>query len=144
MALVALMPGVTGALAASDVFAAQTGVNFNAGGQRSEQNGFAVDSGTTTSMVRHGQINLQPNTESIQEVQVTVNNFSAASGSDAGAQVRVATKSGTNDFHGSASWFHHHNMLSSPNIFQSTVNPLNSRPLPLFPPHAAPSPFARP
>jgi len=134
MALAALVPGVTGTTtaASSDVFSAQTGVGFNAGGQRSEQNGFAVDSGTTTSMVRHGQINLQPNTESIQEVQVTVNNFSAASGSDAGAQVRVATKSGTNDFHGSASWFHQDNVLSSRNIFQSTVNPLNGRSLGVF------------
>jgi hypothetical protein len=132
MALVALMPGVTGALAASDVFAAQTGVNFNAGGQRSEQNGFAVDSGTVTSMVRHGQINLQPNTESIQEVQVTVNNFSAASGSDAGAQIKVASKAGTNDYHGSASWFHQDNVLSSRSIFQSTVNSANGRSLPAF------------
>ena len=134
MALAALVPGVTGTTnaASGDVFSAQTGVGFNAAGQRSEQNGFAVDSGTTTSMVRHGQINLQPNTESIQEVQVTVNNFSAAAGSDAGAQVRVTTKSGTNDFHGSASWYHQDNVLSSRNIFQSTVNPANGRSLGVF------------
>src|SRR5689334_16119808 len=127
MALAALVPGVTGTTtaASSDVFSAQTGVGFNAGGARSEQNGFTVDSGTTTSMVRHGQINLQPNTESIDEVQVQVNNFSAASGSDAGARVSVTTKSGTNEYHGSASWFHQDNVLSSRNIFQSTVNPAN-------------------
>jgi Carboxypeptidase regulatory-like domain len=131
MALVNLTPGVTGTLANADIFNAQAQVNINAGGLRGEQNGFAVDGGTTTSMVRHGQINLQPNAESIEEVQITVNDFSAAAGNDAGASVKVTTKAGTNDFHGSASWFHTDNVLSSRSIFQNTVNQATGRVLPV-------------
>ena len=56
-----------------------------------------------------------------------MNNFSAAAGNDAGASVRVVTKAGTNDYHGSASWFHQDNVLSSRSIFQSTVNPATGR-----------------
>src|SRR5712691_3665420 len=132
MALAALTPGVTGALVAADVFSAETQVNINAAGMRGEQNGFGVDGGTVTSMVRHGRTNLQPNPESIEEVQVTVNNFSAEAGTDAGASVKVSTRAGTNDWHGSASWFHQDNVLSSRNIFQSTVNSGNGRSLPAF------------
>ena len=43
------------------------------------------DGSTVTSMVRHGQTNLQPNEESIDDVHVTVNDFSAENGADAGA-----------------------------------------------------------
>jgi hypothetical protein len=132
MALAALTPGVTGALVAADVFSAETQVNINAAGMRGEQNGFGVDGGTVTSMVRHGRTNLQPNPESIEEVQVTVNNFSAEAGNDAGASVKVSTRAGTNDWHGSASWFHQDNVLSSRSIFQSTVNSGNGRSLPAF------------
>ena len=132
MALAVLTPGVTGALVAPDVFSAEQQVNINAAGMRGEQNGYTVDSGTVTSMVRHGRTNLQPNPESIGEVQVTVNNFSAEAGNDAGASVKVLSRSGTNDYHGSASWFHQDNVLASRSIFQSTVNPGNGRALPAF------------
>ena len=108
--LLSLTPGVTGAPAGlgssssqsgNDVFNADPNVSLNASGNRSEQNGFAVDSGTTTSTVRHGVVNLQPNAESIQEVRITVNNFSAEQGNDAGASVNALTKQGSNGFHGS-------------------------------------------
>jgi len=38
---------------------------------------------------------MQPNLESIQEMQVTVNNYSAESASDAGLNVNVLTRGGT-------------------------------------------------
>jgi opacity protein-like surface antigen len=128
--LVSLTPGVTGAppglgssssQSGNDVFNADPNVSLNASGNRSEQNGFAVDSGTTTSMVRHGVVNLQPNAESIQEVRITVNNFSAEHGSDAGALVNALTKQGTNAFHGSFAYWHSSNALQAPNVFQRSV-----------------------
>src|SRR5207244_7576437 len=100
MSLVALTAGITGS-GASDVFNAEQQVGLSANGQRGEQNGFAVDSGTVTSMVRHGRTNMQPNLESIQEMQITVANFSAESASDAGVNINVVTKGGANQYHGS-------------------------------------------
>jgi len=131
MALVTLTPGVTGTNAAPDIFNAENQVNMNAAGLRGEQNGFAVDGGTVTSMVRHGRVNLQPNAESIAEVQIAVNDFSATRGNDAGASIRVTTKQGTNQYHGSASWFHQDNKLTSRNLFQNTINPVTGRILPV-------------
>ncbi len=119
--LVALTPGVTGTTGLGDVFGSEQQVNVNAAGQRGEQSGYAVDSATVTSMVRHGRVNLQPNSESIQEMRVSVNNFSAEHGNDAGASVNVITKSGTNEWHGSANWFHWNNKLFSRNIFQTRL-----------------------
>jgi hypothetical protein len=128
--LVALTPGVTGAppglgssssQSGNDVFNADPNVSINASGNRSEQNGFAVDSGTTTSMVRHGVVNLQPNAESIQEVRITVNNFSAEQGSDAGASVNALTKQGANAFHGSLAYWHSSDALQARNVFQRSV-----------------------
>jgi hypothetical protein len=102
LALLALTPGVTGTPGGGDVFGSETQVAMSAAGLRGEQNGYAVDSGNVTSMVRHGRTNLQPNAESIQEMRITVNNFSAEHGGDAGASVNVTTRSGGNDFHGFA------------------------------------------
>ena len=99
MTLATLTAGMTGS-GASDEFSAEQQVGLSANGQRGEQNGFAVDSGTVTSMVRHGRTNMQPNLESIEEMQVTVNNFSAESASDAGANINVVTRGGTNQYHG--------------------------------------------
>lgn len=130
--LVVLTPGVTGlptggtqayAQSLVDVFIPEYGVNMNAGGLRSEQNRFTVDSSNVTSMVRGGVVNVTPNAESIQELRVSVNNFSAESGAGAGASVAAISKSGTNQLHGVASFYHTDNKLQSRNVF-TTVLPV--------------------
>jgi len=131
LALAMTTPGVTGVSVPADVFGGETQLNINVGGQRGEQNGFSVDSGTVSSMVRHGRTNLQPNAESVQELQVSVNDFSASHGNDAGGTIKVLTRSGSNTYHGSVSWFHEDNVLSSRNLFQSTINPSTGRALPV-------------
>jgi hypothetical protein len=131
LALIALTPGVTGDTGRADVFGSEPQIGLNAAGQRGEQNGFAVDSGSVTSMVRHGRTNLQPNAEAIQEMRVTVNNFSAEHGGDAGAAVNVVTRSGSNAWHGVASWFHANNVLQSRGLFQNTKNANTGRVLPV-------------
>ena len=126
MTLATLTAGMTGS-GASDEFSAEQQVGLSANGQRGEQNGFAVDSGTVTSMVRHGRTNMQPNLESIEEMQVTVNNFSAESASDAGANINVVTRGGTNQYHGSAAWYHRNNVFQSRTMFQNTVSTATGR-----------------
>jgi hypothetical protein len=132
LALLALTPGVTGDPGRADVFGSEPQIAMSAAGLRGEQNGFAVDSGSVTSMVRHGRTNLQPNAEAIQEMRITVNNFSAEHGGDAGASVNVVTRSGGNDIHGAISAFHTDNVLQSRGLFQNTPNPNTGRILPVF------------
>ena len=50
----------------------------------------------------------EPNIDSISEVKVLTSNFSAEYGRNSGATISVATKSGTQQFHGSAWWTHRH------------------------------------
>ena len=52
-----------------------------------------------------------PPVESIEEVNISTNNFDAEQGMTGGAAVTVTTKSGTNQFHGSAFAFHTNNAL---------------------------------
>jgi hypothetical protein len=126
MALVSLTAGITGS-GGNDPFQAEAQINISANGQRGEQNGFAVDSGTVSSMVRHGRTNMQPNIEAIQEMQVTVNNFSAESAADAGVNVNVVTKGGTNQYHGTLAWYHQNDVFQSRTMFQNVPNAATGR-----------------
>jgi hypothetical protein len=138
--LVVLTPGVTGlpsgggqayAQATADIFNAELGVNLNANGQRTESNSFSVDGATTNGNPRGGVTNLTPNADSIQEVQIQTNNFSAQYGRNAAVIVNVETKAGTNQYHGTMSWFHTDTHLNSRNEFQ-TSGGLDNKGAPIF------------
>jgi outer membrane receptor protein involved in Fe transport len=130
MTLVVLTPGVTGlpsgggqayAQASGDIFSAEYGVNLNGNGQRAEGNSFLVDSANVNGTPRGGVSNLNPAADTVQEVRISINNYSAEYGRNSSVLVNVATKQGTNDFHGTAGWFHTNNVLQSRNIFQDEV-----------------------
>src|SRR5262249_55628456 len=53
------------------------------------------------------------NPEIVQEFRLITSQFSAEYGRAPGSEVSVVTKSGTNDFHASAFWFHNDNALNS-------------------------------
>jgi hypothetical protein len=130
MTLVVLTPGVTGlpsgggqsyAQATGDIFAAEYGVNMNANGQRAESNNFQVDGASVNASPRGGVSNFSPSADAVQELRVSVNNFSAEYGRNSSASVSVVTKSGTNEYHGTAGWFHTNNRLQARNTFQPRV-----------------------
>src|SRR5499426_2335056 len=128
--LVVLTPGVTGlpsgggqayAQATGDIFSAEYGVNLNGNGQRAESNGFLVDSANVGATPRGGVTNVNPAADTVQEMRVSVNNYSAEYGRNSSVLVNVLTKSGTNDFHGTLSWFHSNNRLQSRTFTQTQV-----------------------
>jgi hypothetical protein len=65
-----------------------------------------------------------PNSDATQEFKVITNNFSAIYGFSPGAVVSIATKSGTNAFHGGAFWFVRNNDLNAKDWFTDKVDPL--------------------
>jgi hypothetical protein len=134
--LVVLTPGVTGlpsgggqsyAQATGDIFTTEYGVALNANGQRGMANQFAVDSANTNNVCHGGLTNFSPNADSVQEVRVSTNNFSCDTGRQASVIVNTVTKSGSNDWHGTVSWFHTDNKLQSRNIFQLPTGPVFRR-----------------
>lgn len=128
--LIALQPGVTGrgfsasisgGGGANDSFAGESAPAINASGQRDEANNFTVDDTSTNGVARGGITNLTPNTESVEEVRVVANNFSAVDGRNPGAQIQVITKAGTNQFRGSGSYYFQGDKLSARNVFEQAV-----------------------
>src|SRR5205814_7615100 len=99
--------------ATRDVFAAEYGVNLNANGQRAESNNYQVDNASVNGSPRGGVSNFSPSADAVQELRVSVNNFSAEYGRNSSASVNVITNSGTNDFHGTASRYNTNNRLTA-------------------------------
>ena len=130
MNLIGLQPGINGrgissglgaAGGGSDSFAGENGPQVHASGQRWESNNYTVDDTSTNGLARNGTTSLTPNAESVEEIRITANNFSAVEGRNPGAQVQVTTKAGTNIFHGTASFYHQNNALASRNVFEAKV-----------------------
>jgi hypothetical protein len=132
LALTILAPGVIGTSqgTGSNTFSGQSTPGLNGAGTRTEQNGYGLDGSTVGSMVRNSYDNLTPNQESIDDVHVRVNDYSAENGRNAGVYVNALTKSGSNTYHGSLLFFHQDNVLTSRTLFQNTLNPLTGRVLP--------------
>ena len=66
-----------------------------------------------------------PPAETIETVNIATNNFDAEQGLAGGAAITVITKSGTNDFHGSAWAFHDNAVLQAKNFFNTAAKPKN-------------------
>src|SRR6266478_8447266 len=119
--IVALAPGVTGsgqlfasgAAFGTDSFQSEPGYQINAAGQRQEQNEYDVDGTSVNGNSRDGIANLTPEPDTIQEIRVSANSFSAEKGRNSGALVEVFTKSGTNQYHGTISEFHTNNAFTA-------------------------------
>ncbi|MBZ5595726.1 MAG: carboxypeptidase regulatory-like domain-containing protein [Acidobacteriia bacterium] len=65
-----------------------------------------------------------PNPDATQEFRVTTNNFDAQYGFTSGAVVSIATKSGTNEWHGALFEFLRNNNLNSADFFTHQADPL--------------------
>ncbi len=125
--LISQTPGVTGVGLASqnandtDVFTLVNNPANSANGQRAEANAFYVDNTLATSNPDPGTYNLVPNPDSIQELHVAVNDYSAEYGRQGSLVVQAITKGGTNLFHGSLFEYHQDNKLQAHNFFSSSV-----------------------
>ena len=84
----------------------------------SRQNGvyYMLDTGMNTDSYRN-QSGVFPNPDALQEFSVQKNNFSAEYANATGAVVNAVTKSGTNQFHGSAFEFLRNGAFNARNFF---------------------------
>ncbi len=94
--------GPGGTSATSSIFQTENQVQIVANGTRNSSNNFQVDGVSVNSLAWGGAAVITPNEESVKEVTVQSNPYSAENGRNSGAQVLVVSRNGTNDFHGSA------------------------------------------
>jgi len=85
----------------SSIFSVENQVQVTANGQRNSGNNFTIDGTSVNSLTWGGAAILTPNQESIEELTVVSNSYSAEDGRNTGAQVKVVSKNGTNQLHGS-------------------------------------------
>jgi Outer membrane receptor proteins, mostly Fe transport len=62
----------------------------------------------------------QVNIDAVAEVKVLQSNFQAEYGKNAGAVINVVTKSGSQDFHGTAYWYKRHEMWNANNFINNS------------------------
>lgn len=95
--------------------------SFSAYGNRGLQNAFLLDGARNQNYLRgldnRARDAMRPSLEAISEFKVQTSNYSAEYGASAGAVVTVVTKSGTNDFHGSALEFLRNNAFDARDYF---------------------------
>ena len=94
------VPGATGGNAG--IFQTENGPQALAAGQQYENNSYSIDGISTTSAVWGGTTIITPSEDSVDNVKVLSNGYDAENGRFSGAQVQLTSKSGTNNFHGSA------------------------------------------
>jgi hypothetical protein len=130
--LVTMAPGVSGLGTSTsgspasgvDNFSTEEQVDASANGQGQNNNQYVVDGLDVTSGIRQGVLNLTPQPEAIQETSIQVNTFSSEYSRAAGLQTMFTTRSGTDQFHGSASdWFNYQGMFANQHFVSSAESP---------------------
>ncbi len=109
----------------------QAGPGFSFAGRSSLYNNFSIDGSTSNNVfgltaLPGGQSNAQPiSLDAIQEISVSVAPYDVRQGAFTGAGVNAVTRSGTNDFQGSAYYFFRNNNFANKNV-GSVDNPLGT------------------
>jgi hypothetical protein len=97
--------------------------NFSLAGGRTQSQNFYMDGGSIQNMrLGIGQVDTDPPVETVAEVKVLSNGFSAEYGGSAGGVIVATTKSGTNQLHGSAYEYLRNEKLDAGNFFAPFVN----------------------
>ena len=119
-----LAPGVV--QPPNSAYGATTGANnFNSNGSRDQTSDLTIDGVTVGQMEAQGlwiQPAYTPSVDDVQEYKVQQTNFSAEYGFTGSTITNLITRSGTNQYHGSAYDFLRNNDLDSQNFFNNQSN----------------------
>ena len=97
--------------------------NMRINGGRPRMDDYLVD-GTSVQAVVFGGPTVSPSVDSIQELNVQTNSFSAEYGKVSGGVITAVTKTGTNQFHGTLYEYLKNDALNARNFFAKTNLPL--------------------
>ncbi|MBL0156493.1 MAG: TonB-dependent receptor [Bryobacterales bacterium] len=120
VALLATLPGIYDEnMQARDVSKGPGAGGLHINGGRSTSINFALDGIQNTDTGSNGGSHVQPNMDAVEEVVVLTSNYQAEHGRNSGGTINVTTKSGTQQFHGSAYWFYRHEGLYANSYFRN-------------------------
>ena len=125
MQLAGLEPGVTVTADSTSQANSLFNVNVIGAGNRTI---FSIDGGSVFDNIDAGNAasGMNFSQELIQEFQLSALNADISTNITAGGSINVVTRSGTNDFHGSAYFYYrNHNMAAFPNLQHFPGEPLN-------------------
>jgi len=101
---------------------AAQGLGFSVNGQRSERNNFSLDGVTLMEPFAYS-LTVNPSIDAIREFRVVENSYTVEQGVTSGAQVNIASRSGSNRFAGSAYEFLRNSRLDAKNFFDDAQRP---------------------
>jgi len=93
---------------------------FNSAGQREDTINFLVNGVNLSDMVQN-QITFQPSINTVAEFKIDNSTYSAQYGRNSGSIVNIATRSGTNEYHGEVFDFLRNSAMDARNFFNPTT-----------------------
>jgi hypothetical protein len=124
--LVPLQPGVSTNIASDQLFVGvsnPTGtsnqINFSVNGNRPTQNNWTLDGADNVDRGANLTLLAYPSIDSIEEFSVLRANYLPEHGRSSSGEITVITRSGTNQFHGSAYEFFRNDVLNGNNYFNN-------------------------
>jgi carboxypeptidase family protein len=142
LSLAILKPGVIGGSLGGNSFGLTTG-GLNINGARTQDNLITFDGAPAVRTRSNGTSIGVADVDSTQEVQILAANYNAEYGRSAGGQVRIITKSGQKDFHGTAYEFLRNSALNANSFSRNHLDTAGVTPCDRFPKadNCRPSPF---
>ena len=117
-----LIPGVVSSFDGSAATTWGIGA-FNVNGTRANQHEYTIDGSSNVDTGDNGTTHVTLNPDAISEMKVLTSNYQAEFGKAAGGQVAVTTKSGTNQWHGDARFFHRNEGMNANGWFSNQNDP---------------------
>jgi hypothetical protein len=117
--LVKLTPGVVSFVNAQTAGPGGLG-GFNINGTRANQHNLTIDGATNVDTGSNGTQHVALVLDNIAEFKILTSNYQAEYGRSAGGDIKIVTKGGGRDFHGTGYYFHRHEQFNA-NSFQNNA-----------------------
>ena len=125
--LIELSPGVSNQTGQS---AGTTGpggsVSYAVNGGRTEANNWEVDGGDVMDSGSMANLNVFPNIDALDQVQILTSSYDAQYGRSGSGTVEAVTKSGTNEFHGELFEYLRNQFFNAQNFFNPPDQPIGA------------------
>jgi Carboxypeptidase regulatory-like domain/TonB dependent receptor len=102
---------------------ARAGQAYAVNGQRPESNNFLIDGADNFDTVDGGLV-MKPPIDAIAEFRILTHTANAEFGHSTGSTTNIITRSGSNEFHGTAWDFFRNNVMDAKSFFADSVEPL--------------------